>query len=335
MRDLLNKVTQGDCLEVMRLIPDKSVDMILCDLPYGTTACKWDAVIPFEMLWEHYYRVIKDGGVIALFGSQPFTSELIHSNIDDFRYEWIWEKEAGTGFLSAKKLPLKSHENICIFYKLRKPNNVGLFLSLRSYMQEQKEKSGLSDKDFNALLGSRMAGHYFTNGEQFCIPTAKKYGILQSTGYFQKPYELLKEEFDVENAEFKRRKAEDNFNTYKPQFEKGKAYTCKKGGDSLLWGEGNSDNIVTENDGFRYPKTVLKFTRDKDKLHPTQKPVALAEYLIKTYTNENEVVLDNCIGSGTTAVAAINTNRQFIGIEREPEYVAIANKRIQEALDKN
>jgi site-specific DNA-methyltransferase (adenine-specific) len=234
---LLNRVTQGDCLEVMRLIPDKSIDMILCDLPYGTTACKWDSVIPFESLWAEYERVIKDNGAIVLTASQPFTTVLANSNLRLFRYAWVWEKEQGVNFLMAKKQPLKVHEDILVFYK-KQP-------------------------------------------------------------------------------------------TYNPQMTKGKPYISGKGDSGEV--TGRVKKIQTKNEGTRYPRSVIKFNREVG-LHPTQKPVALFEYLIRTYTNEGEVVLDNCIGSGTTAVAAINTGRQFIGIEREPEYVEIANKRIAEAL---
>jgi site-specific DNA-methyltransferase (adenine-specific) len=235
---LLNRVTQGDCLEVMRLIPDKSIDMILCDLPYGTTACKWDSVIPFEPLWAEYERVIKDNGAIVLTASQPFTTVLANSNLRLFRYAWVWEKEQGVNFLMAKKQPLKVHEDVLVFYK-KQP-------------------------------------------------------------------------------------------TYNPQMTKGKPYVSGKGDSGEV--TGRVKKVQTKNEGTRYPRSVIKFNREVG-LHPTQKPVDLFEYLIRTYTNEGEVVLDNCIGSGTTAVAAINTNRQFIGIEREPEYVELANKRIKEALE--
>jgi site-specific DNA-methyltransferase (adenine-specific) len=236
LNKFINRVIQGDCLEVMRDIPDGSVDMILCDLPYGTTACKWDAIIPFEPLWEQYERIIKDNGAIVLTASQPFTTTLAYSNIKNFRYSWVWEKEQGVNFLMAKKQPLKVHEDVLVFYK-KQP-------------------------------------------------------------------------------------------TYNPQMTKGKPYVSGKGTSGDV--TGNVTKVQTENSGTRYPRSVIKVNRETG-LHPTQKPVALFEYLIRTYTNEGEVVLDNCIGSGTTAVAAINTNRQFIGIEREPEYVEIANKRIEEA----
>jgi site-specific DNA-methyltransferase (adenine-specific) len=232
---MIDTVIQGDCLEVMPGIPDKSIDMILCDLPYGTTACKWDQVIPFEPLWKEYKRLIKDHGAIVLTASQPFTSMLITSNLKWFRCEWIWQKSNGGGFLNANKYPLKRHENILVF------------------------------------SGS--------------LPL------------------------------------------YYPQKTKGKPYSCR----SSSAGETTQDQTVagwiTDNSGDRFPTSVLIFSNETG-LHPTQKPVALFEYLIKTYTNEGDLVLDNCIGSGTTAIAALNTGRHFIGIEKEPKYVEIARRRI-------
>lgn len=236
---MLNKIIHGDCLEVMQRIPDKSVDMILCDLPYGTTRNKWDSVIDLDRLWVQYKRIIKANGAIVLTAQTPFDKVLGCSNLEWLKYEWIWRKEAGTGFLNAKKAPLKEHENILVFYG-KAP-------------------------------------------------------------------------------------------TYIPQMVAGKAYTCTKGHHGSSYGKDVVDVIVTENTGVRYPKTVLEFSRDKDKVHPTQKPVALFEYLIKTYTNEGEIVLDNCIGSGTTAIACINTGRQFIGIEQDENYVKIARERIEKA----
>lgn len=237
----LNKIHHGDCLELMKDIPDGSIDMILCDLPYGTTACKWDVVIPFEPLWEQYNRIIKDKGAIVLFGSEPFSSTLRMSNIKNFKYDWIWEKEQGINQFLCKIQPLRKTENISVFYK-KQP-------------------------------------------------------------------------------------------LYNPQFTKGKAYE----NDRVLGCEsfGTPKKIKTKNDGFRYPTNILQFNRElKKRFHPTQKPVALLEYLIKTYTNKGETVLDNCMGSGATAIACINTNRFFIGIEKEKEYVDIANKRLDEMVVK-
>jgi len=241
----LNRIYNMDCIEGMKRIPDKSIDMILCDLPYGTTACKWDTVIPFEPLWEQYERIIKDNGAIVLTAKQPFTSALLLSNQKLFRYEIIWEKEKGTDFGNANRKPINSHENILIFYK-------------------------------------------------------------------HQP-------------------------TYNKQMKPGKPYTKKNyrnnGDDDLNFKSDNSGLWV--NNGERTPTTVIKIARDNihkgTNFHPTQKPVALFEYLIKTYTNEGEIVLDNCIGSGTTAIAALNTGRFFIGIEKEPKYVEIARKRVEQA----
>lgn len=234
-------IKQGDCLELMQYIPDGSIDMILCDLPYGTTKNKWDSVIPFEPLWEQYNRVIKDNGAIVLFSQMPFTVDLVASNYKDFRYEWIWEKLTASGHLNANRMPMKKHENILAFYKK--------------------------------------------------LPT------------------------------------------YNPQFTEGKPYVATYSTHSSNYGK-QKDNITTINDGKRYPVDIIKFNNDRG-LHPTQKPVELLEYLIKTYTNEGETVLDNCMGSGSTGVACVNTNRNFIGIELDKGYFEIAKSRIEQALQNN
>ena len=241
MLDIKEKVQlyKGDCLEIMKDIPDKGVDMILCDLPYGKTRNKWDSIISLDKLWEQYNRIIKDNGAIALFAQTPFDKVLGASNLKMLKYEWIWEKEQGTGFLNAKKMPFKNHENILIFYK--KPP------------------------------------------------------------------------------------------IYNPQMEKGKPYTLERNTFTVNYGK-QVDMVRTENTGERYPLTILKFKRDKEKLHPTQKPVALLEYLIKTYTNEGEIVLDNCMGSGSTGVACLNTNRKFMGIEKDDKYFDIACNRINRLI---
>jgi len=241
----LNKIYNMDCLEGMKLIDDKSIDMILCDLPYGTTKCKWDIVIPFEPLWEQYERIIKDNGAIVLFGSQPFTSALVMSNLKLFKYEWIWQKTLATNFMLVKKQPAKKHENILVFYK-KQP-------------------------------------------------------------------------------------------TYNPQMEIGKPYKDKPR-KRTVGIHGNAETIkkAINNEGTRYPSSVQLFSNGNNRnVHPTQKPVELCEYLIKTYTNENELVLDNCIGSGTTAIACINTNRNYIGFELDKEYYEIAKNRINKHIIDN
>jgi site-specific DNA-methyltransferase (adenine-specific) len=247
-----NKIYQGDCLEVMKDIPDKSIDMILCDLPYGTTACKWDTIIPFEPLWEQYKRIIKDNGAIVLTASQPFTSALVMSNIKMFKYEWVWDRMQGSGFLNSKKRPLTRCENICVFSK----STLGNF----TYNPQLTEK----EKSKIRPIGKRIPCEKTTYG---------KHSSKLSIGY-----------------------------------DKTKSYPTELLSISSKQKECNSLNRV----------------------HPTQKPVALFEYLIKTYTNEGDLVLDNCIGSGTTAVACINTNRRFIGIEISEEYCKIANGRLEE-----
>ena len=234
---------QGDCLELMKNIPDGSVDMVLCDLPYGTTRNKWDSAIPLDKLWEQYKRVIKDNGAIVLFSAEPFTSLLITSNIQWFRYDLIWSKTQGSDFLNANRKPLRSHENICVFYK-KQP-------------------------------------------------------------------------------------------TYNPQKTDGKPYKAKSGETtSTNFGKFNGNHYTENKDGKRCPLSVLRFSgeHNRGKQHPTQKPTDLLEWLIKTYTNESEIVLDNSMGSGSCGVACVNTNRHFIGIELDEGYFNIAKERIRKAI---
>ena len=240
----LNKIYNEDCLEGMKRIPDKSVDMILCDLPYGTTACKWDTIIPFEPLWEQYERVIKDNGAIVLTSSQPFTSALVMSNPKMFKYSWVWDKKNPTNFVMSKKQPLKYHEDVCVFYKKQ----------CNYYPIKWKGKPNHSG-------GSAK----FNTTEIYSAPVK---------------------------------------------------------------------NIPRDVSGLKYPRSILEFPKhaSQSKLHPTQKPVALFEYLIRTYTNEGETILDNCMGSGTTAIACLNTNRNFIGFELDETYHTVANERIANHL---
>jgi len=229
------QIIHGDCLDEMKKIPDGSVDMVLTDPPYGTTQNKWDSVIDLNLMWTELNRIVKDDGAVVMTAQQPFTSHLIMSNPKNFKYCWTWVKEAGTGFLNAKKYPLKDNEDVVVF--CRKPH------------------------------------------------------------------------------------------IYNPQMREGEPYTITQG-KTKSKNYGTQTGATTVSDGKRYPLTTIHFARDKGKVHPTQKPVALMEYLIKTYTNENETVLDFTMGSGTTGVACKNLNRNFIGIELDTEYFAIAQKRI-------
>lgn len=249
----MNDVTlyQGDCLELMKQIPDGSVDMILCDLPYGTTDCKWDSVIPFEPLWEQYKRIIKDNGAIVLFGSEPFATKLRVGALDIYKYDWIWQKSKPTGFTHAKNKPLKDYENIMVFSK-----------GTTVHASQSK---------------TRMT--YNPQGLTKCE-------IVQSN----------KNKFGTINGK-------------RPSHKE--SYTQKQTG---------------------YPRMVLHGYKVEGKAtHPTQKPVALLEYLVKTYTNPGETVLDNCMGSGSTGVACVNAGRKFIGMELDPGYYEIASERIAAA----
>jgi len=239
----INKIYNEDCIgeNGMCLITDKSIDIILCDLPYGTTQCKWDTTIPLPPLWEQYNRIIKKNGVIVLTSAQPFTTKLIASNINNFKYSWVWEKSKATGFLNSKIRPLIAHEDILIFSN-SKPR-------------------------------------------------------------------------------------------YYPQMSDGEAYNKgvrkKQTKDDVY---GSFDQVEVKSSGLRYPRSVVYFKTAESEgktIHKTQKPVELFEYLIKTYSNENDVVLDNCIGAGTTAIASINTNRNYIGFELDKTYFDLANERIE------
>ena len=238
---------KGNCLDLLKNIPDGSIDFILTDPPYGTTRCKWDTVIPLDEMWYQLHRVIKNTGAIALFCQSPFDKILGCSNISNLRYEWIWEKTAGTGFLNSKKMPIKAHENILIFYKK--------------------------------------------------LP---KYNPQKTSGH--KPVNSFTKTIEKQNS-------------------------------NQIYGKANQE-IIGGGNTDRFPRSVIEFSSDKQKssLHPTQKPVALLEYFIKTYTDENEVVLDFTMGSGSTAIACLNTNRSFIGMEIEQNYFDISCNRIYEHI---
>jgi len=230
------QLIHGDCLIEMQQIKDGSVDMILCDLPYGVTKNAWDIIIPFDKLWEQYNRIIKDNGAVVLFGSQPFTSLMITSNLKNFRYCLVWEKNKFSDFLNAKKKPMKTNEDIAIFYK--------------------------------------------------------KQPIYNPQYWYSSPYTRWNTQSAVDK--------QTNYGAHK-------------------------ENFVESLDGKRLPTTVLKFNRVERPKHPTQKPVDLLEWLIKTYSNESETVLDNCMGVGSTGVACKKTKRNFIGIELDKTYFDIAN----------
>ena len=338
----INKIHQGDCLELMKNIPDKSVDLILCDLPYGTTACSWDEIIPLDELWKEYYRIIRLNGFIILTASQPFTTKLINSNINRFSHNWVWNKKRGVGHLLANKRPLMVTEDIIVFSnEFLKQDDTGEN-PIREYLRNEKKNSELTNKDFNNLFSlytdkkgctARSVIEHYWGKSQFCVPTKEIYeNILQKTGFFKKPYSFIEE-----IGKSYRKKITNDLNNkfprvYNPQMrERSKHRLSKNKGNTECYGTSKEYNgkVLKE----KYPINLISFNKSSHQdllLHPTQKPVKLFEYLIKTYTNKDDLVLDNCIGSGTTAIACKNTNRNFIGIEKEKKYVKIALKRIKE-----
>lgn len=249
----INSVYHGDCLEVMKDIDDKSIDMVLCDLPYGTTACPWDSVIPFNILWQHYSRVITNNGAIVLTASQPFTSALVMSNPTMFKYSWVWIKNRPTNFAHAKNKPMKRHEDVLVFSK-----GTTVHVS-QSTNRMNYNPQGLKDADPNKVF--------------------------------------IKKKSELTDVFFQGRKSHGEFRREKTG----------------------------------YPNTVIEYATDQLGLHPTQKPLLLFEYLIRTYTIEGDVVLDNCAGSGTTGVACINTNRNYILIEKDDHYYEVCRDRVHRA----
>ena len=326
------KLYKGDCLEIMSNIPDKSVDLILCDLPYGLTDCSWDTIIPFESLWKQYRRVLKINGTAVLFGNQPFMSDLINSNKSEYSHTWYWKKNYATGVLLAKKMPVRCIEEVAVFRcNAAGKNNVGLHRNLREYFFAELEKSGLKRKDVDKILNNSMSSHYFTRGQQFAIPSKENYEKLQAaTGCFKRSYEDIKAEYDSQGST----KGGFNF-TYNPQGVRKMDKPRIK-----VEHENNHGSVYSSVKPKTYTQTMTNYPRNlleiknvhntgKDRLHPTQKPVELLEYLIETYSNEGETVLDNCMGSGSTGIAAINTKRKFIGIELDEKYFDIAEERLK------
>ena len=318
----LNRVYNEDCIKGMQQIGEKSIDLILTDLPYGVTSCEWDAVIPFDLLWEQYNRIIKDNGTIVLFAVQPFTTKLIHSNLKNFRYCWYWKKNNVTGAPFAKVQPMRCIEDICVFYADK--GNKGQYLATREYLFAELKKSGLKRTDIDALLNNSMSSHYFTMGNQFAVPSEKDYKKLQTTGYFKKPFEELKKEIKKDGGKVHK---------YNPQGLKkmNKPLTRKNNSVNGVYSIRTKKEHRTQ-EYTNYPVHLLQFNNEaasnKNRLHPTQKPLALCEYLIKTYTNAGDTVLDSCAGSGTTLLAAKNTGRQYIGFEIDEGYFNITVKRL-------
>lgn len=326
------KLLNGDCLKLMKEIPDGAIDLVLCDLPYGTTAASWDNVLPFDVLWEEYHRILKGNGVAAFFCVQPFTTQLIGSNRREFRYCWYWLKNTAVGFTYARYQPMRRVEDIAVFV-CNSPgqNNQGKHRELREYMMNELRESGKSRADINRILGNTMSSHYFTNGQQFAIPNAESWAKLQAaTGHFRRPYDDVLSEY---RAELGGAKSGQMGSTYNPQglqeVPESKRRTRKKfthGKESIY--KTDTLNKAHTTRFTNWPKNVLEYNSERG-YHPTQKPVPLLEYLVRTYTNEGDTVLDNCMGSGSTGVAVKRVGgRHFIGIEQNKVYFDIAQERI-------
>ena len=321
------EIYQGDCMEIMKGIPDRSVDLVLCDPPYGVLSkCDWDIPLSWDDLWLEYERVCKPGGVIAIFGTEPFASMVRVGNLKRYRYDWIWKKTLPVGWMRSNYEPLRDYECIMVFRTSDiKTDRSQYYMEIKDYMIAEKEKMLDAGYVITEVLGNFMGKHYFTRHPQFSFPKEEDYKKLQRTGFFQRPYAELKKLYKDERKRWKA----DKTITYHPQMGEGVPY--KAGAHSVSGGIYGSVSVPTiENDGSRHPRQVLEFPSDKEKYHPTQKPVALLEYLIKTYTDPGEVVLDNTAGSGSTGVAAINSGRRFIGIEIDPAYYEIMKNRLEE-----
>lgn len=324
------KLLHGDCMELLPEIPDKSVDLVLCDLPYGTTECKWDSVLPMDRLWKEYRRLLRPNGVAALFAAQPFTTELINSNRPAFRYCWYWLKNMATGFAFARYQPMRKIEEVVIFVcNVPGKDNAENHKALRAYMQEQLKASGHTRASINKMLGNTMASHYFTNGSQFGIPPRDQWEKLQrETGHFSRSWDDVREEYKRELGQSRHGGGAQIYNPQGLQLinnPKPKRRLAIKE-DAIYSMDTLMQEYTPKYKGW--PVNVLQFNTERG-LHPTQKPVPLLEYLVKTYSNEGDTVLDNCMGSGSTGVACLRTGRHFIGIEKDPQYFQIAKERIE------
>lgn len=326
------KLYKGDCLIESNKIESGTVDLILTDLPYGTTACSWDEIIPFEQMWKMFYRLLRPNGFIVLTASQPFTTKLIASNIDNFSHQWIWQKEQGSNPLLANKMPMKNFEDVLVFSNEPTKHDTKGEHPQRLYFKKVLDFIGLKKKEIINKIG-QCADHCFrVDSTQYGLCTNKTYNKLIDVYSIDKMQGFTEwEVLNIENKEFRaeliRKFDEINPRVYKPQMTEGKEYVSGGGYVKHLDQFVEGGNVSNK----RYPTSVIQFATGKSKsVHPTQKPTELLEYLIKTYTNEGMTVFDATMGSGSTGVACVNTNRNFIGIEQDENYFNIAQKRIKE-----
>ncbi len=315
---MINSIVQGDCLIESEKIKSGSVDLILTDLPYGTvgesmiessgkykiiTQSKWDNIINTDKIMEIANRILRENGKMILFSQQPFTTELISNAMPNlpFNYTLFWDKLHFANCLGANKACVNYMEECLLYSKKNPKHDFEGTHPLREYFLEQKREAGLTDNVVKQILCNGMGGHYFTNGSQFCMPTLKNYEKLQTTGYFNRDWNELKAIDTEYRTELLRKMNEQYPSTFN------------------LW------------EGKKYKSNILKYKKDYNGYHPTQKPLLLLEDLIKTFSNKNDLVVDLTMGSGSTCVAAIQTGRRYIGIEKEEKYYKIANQRILNA----
>jgi len=316
----------NDCFEIFKDIKKSTVDLVVVDLPYGQTHCEWDTCIDLKKMWADLKRICKQNAIYCFFCTTKFGNSLINSNPRWFRYDLVWEKSRLVGHLSANKMPLRKHEMIYIFST---PNNHDLEnnrnLELREYASKVKKYINKPLKQIDIAVGNQGIHHFYAfKSSQFGLPILKNYNKLiehfnidNMEGFI--PYDEIKKIWEKGT----------NIKTYNPQKTKGKPYKVKGHKNNKTDIYGKQEIIGVENKtGDRHPTSILKFNNPKKSLHSTQKPVALCEWLIKSYSDENDLILDFTMGSGTTGVACKNTNRRFIGVEMDKEIFKIAEKRL-------
>jgi len=319
--DFKSYIKNSDCFDEFKNIKDKTIDFVCVDLPYGQTDCKWDITIDLSKMWDELKRICKEGAVYVFFCTTKFGHSLISSNPKWFRYDLVWAKSKALGFLSAKKAPLRKHEMIYIFSYSGDDLHNERNIELRQYAEKVKKYINTPQTQIDKLLGNQGIHHFYSfKTTQFGIPTNKNYNKLiehfkinEMKDYMT--YDEMKEKWKVSNSA-----------TYNPQKTKGKPYTSKRTGSIGIYGSVLVNSVNTTGD--RYPSSILKFNQPQKSVHPTQKPTDILEWLIKTYSNENDIVLDFTMGSGSTIEACINTNRRYIGIEKDKDIYLIAKDRL-------
>ena len=325
-----NTIINGDCLEVMKTIPDKHINLVVVDLPYGQTACAWDICIDLNLMWIQLKRILKDNGQIVFFCTTKFGISIINSNPLWFRYDLIWSKERGLGFLDANKKPLRNHEMMYFFHNDKDIDlDCNRNIENRAYAKKCKAFINKSAKHIDEVVGNQGCRHFlgaFTS-TQFSLPTEATYNKLiehfkinEMEGF--KPYNELETPYKSERKW-----------TYNPQKTEGKPYKSKGCASRTTVYRDVKIKSPINNTGDRFPTSIQHFGYDKEKIHPTQKPVALCAWLIKTYSNEGDTVLDFCMGSGSTVIACVNTNRKYIGIEKDKEIFDKAQLRLNKRLE--